>query len=1189
MDRIGEIRKSTMAVLVLISLVMAALVVITPVPDADAGVAEERDEYGYYWTDNRDPDPKVEYNWINAVTSGTELDISGNTGMDNILLDFDFEIYNNTYDEIYVGSRGFVVFDNETNPGSDYNWGIPLSDSYVTGPMIHVAFGYPSNDNISYGGVHYLKSPPGAHPKWVCVEWNMNSEQMTYEVILYDGGLIKMQYNNMGSSSYGTGQSMSVGIQDEKNSTVYSDYSQSNMESGLAIEYSTEEMFLEDLKLEDGDGEMEHTVFAEHRYYELSFNVSSSSGYQDVSLVRVYFGDPALNIFARLVVGGGSHRWESGGGSGHYDIDVNRSRDMTLPNPQGLEARLYIMFDLDIPLDGNISVTLWGRGFAAMPNITVFEDALYLDSVVRIQGEITAFNGAGEELESEDYVRDFDNITFTGVWISYNTTSDVYPPDSSFLFQVTDDELITHYDMNASGRNMSVWFVMPDVAIRKVFTPAVRDGNGDPFEDDKLMGTMDSMELRVDDSYPLAPASLSIRADSFKDSQRDMDNDDKLYISWSSVSDAGSGVSRYKIWTNYEPMNEEVYSVDSTTTQYVWNSTEEGVFKIFVWAEDGVGHQGEYIDQSIKIDKKDPFFVDFYPSKIEVPWIRTLTPDVGINVKDNLTISDAVSGVRPSTVEYSISTEGVDNFQEWISADLYDVEEYNPEDTIEVRLKPRLVEGSENYIRYRAKDYAGNGFAYSDTYNLQVDVTPVDFQEFFPTTNVWHDMNVITQREISVYLVDETSGVLTSEMYYRISDSYDEKKGEYDWVTGVPQENGWVKMTAKQWDRVEGSNKIWVHFPYEDYKTGDQNFVQFMVRDVARNGKFKNYKGDTMTLSPMYQIKVNTKPVAKITSPTLESREFEITELITFDASDSYDVDVDKGNLKYEWFVRELNKTIGYDEVLEDIRFETTGWYNVTLYVGDSVHRYDPYTGEDTRSKDSIRVRIYKWEPEEGVDTDGDGMPDTYEYDSLLDPFDPEDKTEDFDLDGYTNFQEFKAGTDPWDPTSKPARADGDGSQPVKEAPFNLWVFIAILVAAIIIAGVVVLIGYLRIQKLEQREKTEEAEEEAMLATPQLDIPSMPAGMPMVDTSVPTLPGGQGGEEAAALPPAQEAQPMEGEQPMPAPDQPVGQSAPSETQEQQSPPQPQEQYADPNMQAAPENPMYSEQPQQEQNSMYEQQ
>ena len=48
-----------------------------------------------------------------------------------------------------------------------------------------------------------------------------------------------------------------------------------------------------------------------------------------------------------------------------------------------------------------------------------------------------------------------------------------------------------------------------------------------------------------------------------------------------------------------------------------------------------------------------------------------------------------------------------------------------------------------------------------------------------------------------------------------------------------------------------------------------------------------------------------------------------------------------------------------------------------------------------------------------GADTDGDGMPDSWEIANGLNPNDPSDANTDLDGDGFTNLQEYLAGTDP--------------------------------------------------------------------------------------------------------------------------------------------------------------------------------
>jgi polygalacturonase len=62
-------------------------------------------------------------------------------------------------------------------------------------------------------------------------------------------------------------------------------------------------------------------------------------------------------------------------------------------------------------------------------------------------------------------------------------------------------------------------------------------------------------------------------------------------------------------------------------------------------------------------------------------------------------------------------------------------------------------------------------------------------------------------------------------------------------------------------------------------------------------------------------------------------------------------------------------------------------------------------------------------------DTDGDGIPNGYEFAHGLDPLNPADASADNDGDGFSNLQEFLAGTDPNDKNSTPFRTVSIGQQ----------------------------------------------------------------------------------------------------------------------------------------------------------------
>jgi hypothetical protein len=95
-------------------------------------------------------------------------------------------------------------------------------------------------------------------------------------------------------------------------------------------------------------------------------------------------------------------------------------------------------------------------------------------------------------------------------------------------------------------------------------------------------------------------------------------------------------------------------------------------------------------------------------------------------VKCYMTVEDlGGSGVNLSTIQYSYSTNGLENFTAWSDSNLATIaKKDNPEESSRWFVDITFERGAENYIRWRAMDLAGNGYTVSENYSVLINALP---------------------------------------------------------------------------------------------------------------------------------------------------------------------------------------------------------------------------------------------------------------------------------------------------------------------------------------------------------------------------------------------------------------------------------------------------------------------------------
>lgn len=156
----------------------------------------DSDEYGYQLS-------TAAYSWIDAVSSGTNTGIiSGYEQVGPIPLPFDFPFYENTYSDVYIAGPGYLTFSEQW-----VNWQSEIPDSSEPNNIIApfwAPYYYPNEGGT---GQTFYKTGGVEPNRYFLVEYYRMSDMLgglfTFEVLLFENGDIKFQYQSMNTGDEG--------------------------------------------------------------------------------------------------------------------------------------------------------------------------------------------------------------------------------------------------------------------------------------------------------------------------------------------------------------------------------------------------------------------------------------------------------------------------------------------------------------------------------------------------------------------------------------------------------------------------------------------------------------------------------------------------------------------------------------------------------------------------------------------------------------------------------------------------------------------------------------------------------------------------------------------------------------------------------------------------------------------------
>jgi hypothetical protein len=382
-----------------------------------------------------------------------------------------------------------------------------------------------------------------------------------------------------------------------------------------------------------------------------------------------------------------------------------------------------------------------------------------------------------------------------------------------------------------------------------------------------------------------------------------------------------AGVFEYGTWTDATDLyqiedgqNIGVH-VNTTTITFLEGTKNYVQYQALDKATNGYTTSPDY---QIFIDTTNVTFINPLPGQND--WQSTN------EVKSYITIEDiGGSGVDGTSAEYRIVKANPDPenaTSNWTKAGTQLSGKSVTFDTI-----VELPQGIYNYIKWRAKDVAGNGFTESEWYQIKVDSTNIQYSNPFPTHDRWQKQTTVSS--LVVVKIDTDPQHLdysdNTTMQFRYS------------TNGVTNYGPWNNVgTYKIVDST--TLIIAANLPLAD---GTENYVQWRTKENV---------SEEYTVSDSYQISVDTVPVT-MSNPKPTANEWqnsaEVESFITIEDIGGSGTD---GTSAEYWVVRDnpnpATESPNWTKALTQISGESVT-FSTKIDLPDSIYNWIHWRARD--------------------------------------------------------------------------------------------------------------------------------------------------------------------------------------------------------------------------------------------------
>ncbi len=555
-------------------------------------------------------------------------------------------------------------------------------------------------------------------------------------------------------------------------------------------------------------------------------------------------------------------------------------------------------FRWSFPTDGPVDILVVVRDDHTRVHDFLFEEVLEVRTDLELSGPVTIVGDVQGPLAPGSWVRGGENISVTVPPVTYMGSSDVHPPPGTVTLTLRWDDMETARSVQAPGKDWMANWTVPMLARATVGMTVI------------------AVDLPAGAGAPrpvVVTLEIDGRAPSWLSMWPPMDSWllDRTVAAWGDVTDKdGAGPDPFSVefqlydigsgsWGDWMSSSILDGQGEGGSTRALTNLyLDEGASHAIRWrARDLVGNGPAVSTPSV-------FGIDLNPAIVEpealVGWSVSEKVNVSCVVKDPVGEGGS-SGVDPASVELSVLLSGSGGWSDWTPAgalvSMDGSHHYIAYADVDIN------DGGDNYIRWRARDLAGNPLTVSAPSVLRADTMLPVLLDRWPKGETFERED--DARTVATFSDGAGSGVDADRVEYCLSLGAED--AFTDWLlANASSTSDMVRVEVE----VEG-----VH--------GHDNWVRWRVWDEAGNGPVE--------FGP-FRLRMNLPPTAVIASPLDGSRHY-ADEIVRLSSEGSWDPD-DEDLLSFEWW-SDVDGHLGSGQGVGAAL--SSGEHTITLKVDDGL------------------------------------------------------------------------------------------------------------------------------------------------------------------------------------------------------------------------------------------------------------